>query len=84
MCGCERPVEGQNGTFRIAQLLLAGQNPERLLPGKLDCVLTGEKRGKTVFEPHPGGTHKVCVGVDANAMLESYLNTIVGRQIKSL
>ena len=48
--------------------------------GKLDCVLTGEKLGQTVFEPHQTGAHKVCVSVDAKALLESYLNTIVGWQ----
>jgi purine nucleosidase len=44
--------------------------------GTLSCVLEGDQRGRTTFRPDPQGRHCVCVGVDADALLSDYLDTV--------
>ena len=45
-------------------------------PGQLTCTLEGEERGRTVFASDPSGCHRVCLSVDSNAMLDSYLKNV--------
>lgn len=49
----------------------------RTVRGKLDCVLDGEQRGRTVFTESDKGPHQVCVDVDSAALLDRYHNTLV-------
>ncbi len=45
-------------------------------PGRLDCVLEGEERGRTVFIESGDGPHKVCIDVDSDALIERYRNVL--------
>ena len=40
--------------------------------GDIECILTGEERGRTVFRETDCGNHRVCLEVDANRLLRSY------------
>ena len=42
------------------------------LTGRLNCVLTGEERGRTVFKPDNAANHQVCINVESEKMLARY------------
>ncbi|MFT7221882.1 MAG: purine nucleosidase [Candidatus Azotimanducaceae bacterium] len=43
--------------------------------GRLNCVLEGDERGRTLLSPGDG-VHLVCVGVDSEAMLQHYQDCV--------
>ncbi len=47
--------------------------------GQLSCVLEGEARGQTLFQPETSGHHQVCFGVNSEALLQDYADKITTR-----
>ena len=44
--------------------------------GRLDCIVTGKERGRTVFQQDDSGRHRVCLGVDSKALLQRYADRV--------
>ena len=44
--------------------------------GQLDCMLAGEQRGRTTLDEDGDGNDSVCIGVDSQALLSHYKETI--------
>ena len=45
--------------------------------GKLSCVVEGEQRGRTLFEPDSSGPHLICTDVNSPALLDRYKETLI-------
>ena len=44
--------------------------------GRLDCILDGEERGRTIVSPNDQGPHRVCISVDSDGLLSRYRDTM--------